>query len=49
MKLTLIRDPDRGSCPRFFIKLTPKFTKQYLGAKDMYMSSFASSDANSFY
>ncbi|KAH6721988.1 hypothetical protein BKA61DRAFT_666735 [Leptodontidium sp. MPI-SDFR-AT-0119] len=35
LKLTLIRDPDRGSRPRLFIKLTPKFTKGFLGSKDM--------------
>lgn len=38
LKLTLIQDPDGGGYPRLFVELTPKFTKRYLGLKDMYVS-----------
>lgn len=33
LKLTLIRDPDRGR-PRLFIYLRPEFTKSFLGDKE---------------
>jgi len=35
LKLTLIRNPDRGGRPRIFIELTPEFTKGFLGSKDV--------------
>ena len=34
LELTLIRDPSRGR-PRLFIELSPKFTKGFLGLKDV--------------
>ena len=37
LKLTLIRNPDRGGRPRIFIELTPEFTKGFLGSKDVYV------------
>ncbi|KAG4412166.1 hypothetical protein IFR04_014697 [Cadophora malorum] len=35
LKLTLIRNPNGGGRPRIFIKLTPEFTKGFLGSKDV--------------